>query len=405
MAQHYTLTSFLRQASNQLLADYFQAKGIDLGVNLKSLKHRKIEPVAAAIEALPDDAQADVNRDFQNVVTLADAGGWHQIVHEAQYQGVNVAAGWGAQKSVLDRTFWTFLNFPIVFEGATQFAVPYLAGRYWKRGLPVHGALVGDPGCKVGDLESALSTYFRREEGRGKSCKVEYHHRGAIHQFHAFPEDFPAAPLAWSKIGLEPHPYRPAFEVVFVFHQDQGTLDLYFQGRRQTIERLWQIFASTVLGIDNLTKPDKPSYALHQLKLGKLDFVRPPDSPIIDVRIRKLVFEIIGHPATKVTVETDVRNDRNAIHDAVRRTFASEPTATGHFMLSQSRVISVGVRALIDSRDGKRPRVHNFDLSEKSCSLKYEGADLLLRQMLIDSGIDLTGKAPDAGHGPPRQAA
>ena len=133
MAQHYTLTSFLRQASNQLLADYFQAKGIDLGVNLKSLKHRNVEQVAAAIEVLREDAQADINRDFQKVATLADPGGLLQIVHEAQFQGVNIAVSWESQKSGLDRVFWTFLNFPDVFGGAAQFATPYLAGRYWMR--------------------------------------------------------------------------------------------------------------------------------------------------------------------------------------------------------------------------------------------------------------------------------
>jgi hypothetical protein len=40
----------------------------------------------------------------------------------------------------------------------------------------------------------------------------------------------------------------------------------------------------------------------------------------------------------------------------------------------------------------------------KACALKYEGHDLLLRQMLIDSGIDVTGH-PVAAHGEPARPA
>lgn len=405
MAHHYTLINFLRQASNGLLADYFEANGLDLDIDLKTLKPRNIAPLAQAVDRLHEDEQDRINRDFQKIAALADGAGLLQIVQEARFQGLDPTAGFEAQKSLLNRVFWTYLHFPAVFEGAAQFAVPYLAGRYWKRGMPMRGASIGDPADKIGALEKAVSAYFRREEGRGKACKIEYRKRGAIHHFHAYPEDYPAAPLAWSKIGLEPHPYRPAFEVIFVCHQAEGTLDIYFEGGKATIERLWQVFAATVLGIDKLPEPEKPSYALERLKSRSFTFVRPPDSPIIDVRIKRLGFAILGVPSTKVSVETDVTRDPHAIYGMVGRTFAHGDPRPGSFALSQTKVISARLRAVIDPRDGSAPRVLSFDLSEKLCSLKYEGADLLLRRMLVDSGIDLTGAHADAGDESSRQIA
>ena len=47
----------------------------------------------------------------------------------------------------------------------------------------------------------------------------------------------------------------------------------------------------------------------------------------------------------------------------------------------------------VDLRDGSRPRTRTFDLTTKSCALKYEGNDLLLRRMLAESGVDLTAGA------------
>ena len=404
MAHHYTLKNFLRLASNELLAEYFQTRGIDLGINPKTLRHRNVEPLAEAVDRLSEDQQAEINLDFQKVEVMASGPGLRQIVEEARFQAIDLAAELALQKSLLNRVFWTYLRFPSVFDLAAQFAVPLLAGRYWKRGLPVRGT-IGDPKERVKALEEAVSGYFHREEGRGKACKVDYRGRGAIHQFHAYPEDYPAAPLAWSKIGLEPHPYRPAFEVVFVFHEDEGSLDIYFEGGKPTVERLWQVFGATALGIDDLQKPDKPSYALEGLKSRHFAFVRPPDSPIVDVRVKRLGFAMLGYPSTKVTVETDIARDPHAIHDMIGRTFTRDDAPSGHFALSQAKVISAGLRATIDRRDGKAPLIRSFDLSERTCSLKHEGPDLLLRRMLVDSGIDRTGRPVDAVNGTPRQVA
>jgi hypothetical protein len=332
-----------------------------------------------------------VDQDFKVVAALADKAGLQQIIDEARFAGVDLSLGLDAQNSLTNKVFWVFLRHRPVFDGAARFALPNTRGRYWKRHLPVASAPGFDPSSRIDPLRAALSEYFRSEEGRGRACMIEYHARRPLHFFHAFPEDFPDAPLAWSNTGLAPHPLRPAFEVVFVYHEVEGSLDVYFEGGWRTIERLWQLFAANVLGVDHLPKLIKPTYALEPMKAPSLALVAFEDGPLIDVRIKGLRFRILDSTSTVVSVETDVANDREAIHSAVRRTFADAPTDSGQYSLSQARVIGVTMQATIDTGKGERPRRRTFHLSEKSCSLKYEGHDLLLRRVLVASGIDQTG--------------
>lgn len=405
MTTHYTLNSFIRQASNGILADYFEDRGIDLGIDIRALRPRKFEPIVESINRLADDQRAALDQDFKEVAALGDKAGLQQIIDEARFQEIDLGDEFHGQRSFVNKAFWTFLKARFVFEAASRFAVPYLQGRYWKRHLPVTSAPGIDPSDKVASLEAALSRYFQEEEGRGKACKVEYQARRPLHWFHAFPEDFPAAPLAWSGRDLAPHPFRPAFEVIFVYNEVEGSLDIYFEGGKKTVERLWQLFAATVLGLERLPDPKQPVYSLERLKSRDIAFVRPPGSPIIDVRIKGLTFAILGYRSTTVRIETDVTHDPQAIHTMVDRTFAQGSSEPGRFSLSQAKVIRVRLQATVHNDDGKKPRTVTFDLSAKTCSLKYEGDDLLLRRILVDSHIDQSGLLANAGTGPSRQVA
>src|SRR5437588_393747 len=131
----------------------------------------------------------------------------------------------------------------------------------------------------VKPLETAISMYFTEQEGRGKACQVDYLKRGFLQYFFAYPEDFPASPLAWTAQGLSPNRYRPAFEVLFVFDDTAGWLDIYCEAGKQTVQQLHSLFANTVISLRDLPEVAKPVYALEGLKRRNFPFLRPPDSP------------------------------------------------------------------------------------------------------------------------------
>ena len=76
----------------------------------------------------------------------------------------------------------------------------------------------------------AFSNYFHRTEGRGKNCVVEAFRRGELDYFFAYPEDYSQQSIEWVDGEFGRRPHNPAFEVIYVYSQTDGTLDLNFRG-------------------------------------------------------------------------------------------------------------------------------------------------------------------------------
>ena len=404
MPAHYNLRSFLRQLSRELLSKLFEHHEIEIGLDLSALKKRQIDPIFSAINALPDDLRQPLYEDFRNIDSISTPGGISQIIEEARFQGFDIIGSLLPFASLTDRAAWACLHHRPVFDAAIRLAVrELLPGRYWKRRLPVKPRPAADLKGAIKPLETAISTYFTEQEGRGKACQVDYLKRGDLHYFLAHPEDFPASPLAWTAQGLNPHRYRPAFEIVFVFDDADGWLDIYCVAGKQTVHQLHGLFAKTVIALRDLPKVAKPAYALEGLKRRNFQFLRPPDSPIRDVRLKRLTFAVRGE-STKISIETDPVSDRLALHQQIDQVFSVAGAEPKRIALGQTKVISATFTAKIDQDSGKAARTRTFDITTRSCALKYEGHDLLLRQMLMDSGIDVTGQ-PVAAHGEPARPA
>lgn len=398
MTSHFTLKTLLRQASRQLLATYLDQSGIDLGLDLASLKARDVDPIVDSMNHLRDDQRATMDRDLHAIWSLNSEAGLRHLLAEAADQSADILEKLAPLDSFLDKSLWTFLHARCVFDGAATFAIQEtLPGRYWKRHLPVSGGRPSDIAGRTTALEHALRDFFQREEARGRSCKVDYHARASRHWYFSYPEDYASAPLAWSQTGLGRHILRPAFEVIFVYDDAQASLDLYIQRPGPTVDRLRKLFAEVVLDIPDLPPATKPAYALEGLGSRSFTFVRPPGSPIVDARVTRLAYALSAGPPTKISVELDQPGNAHALHSEIDRVFAQGQPLSGLHPLATAKLIGAKVKATIDLRDGKRLKARTFDLSPKSCSLKYDGIDLSLRQMLVDSGIDQTGRPSDAG--------
>jgi hypothetical protein len=366
MPGHYNLRSFLRQLSRELLSELFEHNEIDIGLDLSALKKRQIDPIFAAINALPDDRRQPLDEDFRNIGSISTPGGISQIIGEARFQGFDIIEKLLPFASLIDRAAWAALHHRPVFDAAIRLAVrELLPGRYWKRRLPVKALPGSDLNGAIKPLETAISTYFTEQEGRGKACQVDYLKRGCLHHFFAYPEDFPASPLAWTAQGLSPNRYRPAFEVLFVFDDTAGWLDIYCEAGKQTVQQLHSLFANTVIALRDLPEAAKPAYALEDLKRRNFQFLRPPDSPIRDVRLKRLTFAVRGE-STKISIETDPVTDRLALHQQIDQVFSVAGAEPERIALGQTKVISATFTAKIDQDSGKTARTRTFDITTRS---------------------------------------
>ena len=95
----------------------------------------------------------------------------------------------------------------------------------------------------------------------------------------------------------------------------------------------------------------------------------------------------------RIVIEADTSNDPKAVYAVKDRLNATG--ALAHYAVTQ-----VELAATVQGQDGARAKTVAVTITHpNSCSLKHDGIDLMLREMLSDSGIEL--KEPDDAAGNP----
>lgn len=235
----------------------------------------------------------------------------------------------------------------------------------------------------IQQLRDLIGGYFHRSEGRGKNCEVEPFRRGDLDYFFAYPENHSQQNPEWVNGEFDNRPHNPAFEVVFVYSQKEGSLDLNFRGTYKAVEPLWAIFAQAILKLDELppNPKDKRVYDLNPLQQG-FDPVFDLASGISDVAVKKLRLSSKVKQGDKIILEADTTTDPNAVYDLMGK--IGKP-----IKLHQYNVTQVEIAASIVVDAGKPPKSVTIRITHpNSCSLKIDEQDLKLREMLEASGIE-----------------
>jgi hypothetical protein len=84
-------------------------------------------------------------------------------------------------------------------------------------------------------------------------------------------------------------PHHPAFEIIFVYSQNDGTLDIYLTGDRKPVADLQAIFADTILKAElGPDERDERVYDLNPVRSRQFQLLYGPESGIADVAVKKL---------------------------------------------------------------------------------------------------------------------
>lgn len=393
MVREYQPRRFFRHAPNLMLQRYFGLHDVLSNVGFGSLTETQVEPIYEAWLALPDDVRKEMEQDFQAIDELATEGGSRAILDEALWHGEDLAEQFAAHSSFHERAFWTFLERPQYWQGAIAFhhadVVPV---SYWRKrkNLPRKPASVD--AASIRQLEQSLSSYFHKTQGRGENCRVDCYKRNDLDYFFAYPEDYAQANVEWEGKEFIFRRRHPAFEIIFVYSQNDGTLDICLTGYRKTMPDLQEIFANTILKSElGPDERDERVYDLDPMRSRQFQFVYDPESGISDVAVRKLRLTVYG-TGERITLEADPTYGKHAVFDLLDKVAKGIP-------LSQMVVTQVGVKVTfaIDP-SSKRIRTRSFEISwPNSSSLKHDGRDLTLRKMLADSGIEPRQPAKNRG--------
>ncbi len=399
MARHYSSKDFFRQMPNALLGRYFSSKGLLAQLDFGAMKEGRPEPLFAAWAELPDEQRGAAEADFRDILNLSDKKGLGALIDEARFQFSGdperletFVATMSALQDHHARAMVAFLDHAACWKGAALFHHADGLG-YWRKRKNLPRVPAAADKAAVLLLADRIKTYFRGAEGRGKNCVVEAYKRGDKDYFFAFPEDHAQRSIEWVDGVFDPRAHNPAFEIVFVYSQSQGTLDLNFRGNPKAIAALQGMFAEAILQTQELpTDPkDDRVYDLGLLAKPGFEFTHDVGSGIGTVVVRKLRLSSRVRRGDKITVEADGTGNRQAIYELLAQVGKSVP-----LHLYEVTQVDLAATVLVDA--SKPPRIVTFKITyPNSCTLKYDEIEHGLRQMLEASGIEPKAPTKDVG--------
>lgn len=398
MARHYNTKDFFRQMPNALLARYFHGRGLFADFDFKALKETKVDALFAAWLELPEAQRNAIDAELRDIFGMCDEKGYRAILDEAEWQLRETPDEFTELVEVLadlpnhyQRAMVTFLDHNLFWKGATRLHHADTLTFWRKRKHLLHNPAAVDP-ASVAELADAIRRYFHFTDGRGNHCVVEPYRRGERDYFFAYPEDYSQQAIEWVDGEFGPRPHNPAFEVVFVYSQKEGSLDLNFRGTHKAIEPLQAMFATTILKLPALPPDPKDErvYDLNPLRQKVFEFSYNVGSGIEQVVVTRLRLSSRAKKGERITLEADTSQDPKAVYALLDKIGKAIP-------LHLYNITQVELSASVVVDADKPPKKVTIRLGHpNSCSLKYDELDLKLRDMLEDSGIEPKEPTDDA---------
>jgi hypothetical protein len=307
---------------NALLARYFQARGLFGDLDFSAMKETQRDELFAAWLDLPDSQRNEMDAEFRDVFELSCERGFRAIIDEAEWHlttdsdaRTGFVENLAALSNHYERAMVTFLDHGRLWKGATRF---YHADTlpYWRKRKNLPHVRAAPDDTSLQELASLIRSYFHHTEGRGNNCVVEPFRRGALDYFFAYPEDYSEHSIERVNGTFGCRPHNPAFEVIYVYSQREGSLDLNFRGSHKAIEPLQGMFTTAILKLAELPPDpqDERVYDLNPLRQKGFDFVFNIDSGVQYVAVRKLRLSSKVKKGDRITLEADTTNNPDAVY-------------------------------------------------------------------------------------------
>ena len=390
MARHYSTKDFFRQMPNALLARYFQARSIFSDLDVAAMNETQPEQLFAAWLYLPDTQRNTMDAEFQEIFALSRDAAMPAIIHEAAWQMRNEPGAHAAFVEMFsalpnhhERAMVGFLDYHECWKGASLL---YHADMlpYWRKrnGFPHKPAAVDD--ASVQELAALIRGLFHRTEGRGNHCHIDCLRRNELDYYFAYPEDYSKQSIEWVNDTFAPRPHNPAFEIVYIYSQKEGSLDLNFRGDYKRIEPLQAMFAQAILKLPELPPDPKDArvYDLNKLRQKDFGFSFDAGNGIENVAVKMLRLSSRVKVGDRITVEANADENPDAVYELLAKIGQSVP-------LHLYNVTQVELTASVVVKAGSKAKKVPIRITHpNSCSLKYDELGDKLREMLAASGIE-----------------
>ena len=375
---------------NALLARYFGARGLFGELDFTTMRETQPDSLLAAWLGLLEAQRNEIGAEFRDIFELSCERGFAAIRDEANWHLADDPAALTSfiekladLASHFERAMITFLDHQAFWKGASLF---YHADTlpYWRKRKNLPHVTAAVDTASLQDLAGLIRTFFHQTDGRGNHCVVEPFRRGEHDYFFAYPEDYSQQSIEWVNGEFDRRPHNPAFEVIFVYSKEEGTLDLNIRGSYKAVEPLQGMFATAILKLAGLPPDPKDNriYDLNPLRRPSFDFIFDVGSGIQNVVVKKLRLSSKVIKGDRITLEADASQDTEAIYTLLAKVSKA-------VLLPLYNVTQVELLATVATDASKLPKKVTIRITHpNSCSLKYDELDLKLRHMLQASGVE-----------------
>ena len=377
--------SFFRTVRNDTLKRYFTHQNVLLEHDFSKIPETKIEPIYQLYLAIEDNKKAQIEREFAEIQALANEGGVKAILDEARIQGEALAEELAKQEDFYQKVFWVYFNRPQYWKGACQFYhVDSIALNRWNEYRTIASVQARTDEDSLKELAQQLGAYFLQNEGRGKHCVVEYYKRSDLDYFFIYLADYPIALMELKNGQFDRTTHQPAFEIIIVYSAKDQKVSLHCKtGGSKTKKEVQCIFAEVILGLkqDEMTQNNKV-FNLDPLLDQNKSFQFQPESGIQSVAVKKLIIMVQGS-SERITLEADPSVDTQAVYHLMQKTCQS-------FKKSRLNIKRTTLVVTFFPDNKGKSKTCTFEVGwPNTCTLQHHKHEAAIRQMLIDSGIDI----------------
>jgi hypothetical protein len=400
MAKTFDPKYVLRQISNHLLRDLFEARQHDLDVPWDQLSETEVDPIYKEWQALPEPDCRAIEIVLREVNEMASGDtGMRAIREEARRKGdQQLLDDLDRYESRYDCAVWTYLKGAEVWDLAVRFArADSLAtGRYWIKRCELPAKAPKTRTDVIDELESAFAAFFHETQARGRHCQIEHYRRAnGLDYFFAYLDDYADTYITLDDCGaFDRRPERRAFELVLVYDRDVGTLESFVHGSKKVYGPIQEIFGRVILGAEiGPENRDSHPYVLNGLLNRNFPFVTDPVDGIEEVRVRKLRLSVKGKPRRRITLEANPDGEVDDVYEMLEKYLNRS-----RLPLSILNVTQVGLRFRFDGTDANLPRSLSFEVSYPNSSnlrSKPQGARDLALKYLRQWGFDRAARTGD----------
>lgn len=386
MADQYSPKQFFRNVSNDYLIKYFSVKGIDFPLDLKGVSEHSVDIMFDSFLKLEDKVQLQVEYDFQCVHALSSDGGILALTDEAkEHSDYDFVDCIGDIEGHHNRAMWAFINRPEYWNVASIYLqADKVSASSWRRLINLPKAKSRFTKSDIELFSGAIRDYYHNTQGRGRNCKVELYKRGNRYYFYAFPEDFAKRNSEWINNLLKDQSHFLAFEIVFVYCPEQNSLDVYAKNNTKSIKKLQNLFAENILKrkISLNEHKHRLEYDLNIILDPGFKFIYSPESKILSVDILEATIADRNKLGSKIKIIETNKDNKHAVRDQIEK-----------LNLTEGLITEVVFKVYFYPTNSKKTKPRRFKLSKPDkCNLGCIGNDLIIKQMLSDSGVEPQNK-------------